>query len=591
LLYFTSGFLTIQFEIQNFFSFCQLGGIPIMAKKAESRYNREHVNNSTVNAEEVSSEHASSFSYLNDNVASAILKSTSLEHLFENLVNISTMNVPQPSISVPLYDRAYPSRGYAKDLFWHNLGTILSVALIIYFSVPAAMAAKEFCNDALKGQFDSLQTLPGVTMHVLCTTSVAACWLTSLFPFVLVYVMFVIMLQFTSPIIPSLALLLMSFSLGSMGVVISSWTKNVETAVVMVPTAVFLMAIPGMVYYDLAFDVQRTALVEIMLCLLPPSAAIIILRSVCTMESLSLPLLLSTTSLVSNVPVLVHLIVLVFDGLFYFSVAILWSSYQFQLRAKQLASAEDIRRHNVEPVESFASGGFAILEYVTTAWQTMMSKDIILTSQEYELVGMNGTHYDSIEQHRYESSSNSDIKDLGNVGLVVSDVSKSYVSTEKECQIQVLSHIQATLHAGQVTTLLGSNGGGKTTLLRILGGFDYSYEGDIFYVKEAEDERRVVGWCSQNDALYHFLTIREHLEMYCEILSLAGNQLTSLTDEPRSVSKGITSLLNSLDLLEHQFKYPTSLSGGMKRRLSLAMAALGDPMILLLDEPTSGCDR
>jgi ABC-type multidrug transport system ATPase subunit len=46
-----------------------------------------------------------------------------------------------------------------------------------------------------------------------------------------------------------------------------------------------------------------------------------------------------------------------------------------------------------------------------------------------------------------------------------------------------------------------------------------------------------------------------------------------------------------LDLLEHQFKYPTSLSGGMKRRLSLAMAALGDPMILLLDEPTSGCDR
>lgn len=62
-------------------------------------------------------------------------------------------------------------------------------------------------------------------------------------------------------------------------------------------------------------------------------------------------------------------------------------------------------------------------------------------------------------------------------------------------------------------------------------------------------------------------------------------------EDDEAESEGITSLLKRLDLLEHQHKYPTALSGGMKRRLSLALASLGDPLILLLDEPTSGCDR
>jgi hypothetical protein len=164
----------MQYEIQNFLSFCQLGGTPIMPKRAGGRQDKS----ASGDGEEGTPTHAardskrvSSFSFLNDYIASALLESTSLDHLLARFVNISSMDIPQPSIAVPLYDRAYPTRGYAKDIFWHNLGTILSVALVIYFSIPAAVMAKEFSTDALNGQFDSLLTLPGITMPVLCSSS------------------------------------------------------------------------------------------------------------------------------------------------------------------------------------------------------------------------------------------------------------------------------------------------------------------------------------------------------------------------------------------------------------------------------------
>jgi hypothetical protein len=413
----------------------------------------------------------SSFSFLNDYIAPAILQSTSVDHLLEHLVNISAMDIPQPSIAVPLYDRAYPTRGYAKDLFWHNLGIILSVALIVYFSVPAAIAAKEFSRDALTGQFDSLLTLPGITVPVICTSSVAACWITSLMPFTLVFLLFLIILKFTSPLIPALALLLMSVSLGSIAVVISSLTKNVETAVVMVPTIVFLMTLPGMVYYDLAFDVQRTLLVECVLCVLPPSAAIIILRSVCTMESLSLPLLLSTASLVANVPTFVHLLILTFDGVFFYGIALLCSSYQFQLQRKQYISQHDAIC-NVVP-EHVASSRNRFFSCLTSAWQLFMSSHSNHSTSNnntsgYELVSM-GQADERPHPQYYQYGPDEEEEGGGKypastttAGLIVSDISKSFISTEKECAIEVLSHIRAMLHDGSVTTLLGSNGGTET---------------------------------------------------------------------------------------------------------------------------------
>jgi ABC-type nitrate/sulfonate/bicarbonate transport system ATPase subunit len=266
----------------------------------------------------------------------------------------------------------------------------------------------------------------------------------------------------------------------------------------------------------------------------------------------------------------------------YYVIALVYSGYQFNLKKKQFLTQSQIRQSS----ELMSSGrrprrSNQHLSWLARIWQYIIhpSQNRSASSSKYELVSTN-----------YQCERESACRDA-HVGLAVSDVSKSFLSTEQECEIQVLSHINARLFAGTVTTLLGSNGGGKSTLLRILCGFDSNHEGNVHYAQDAGDARRVVGWCSQNDALYSYLTIREHLELYCELLASMRLPLSLLTANNQSIFEGISTLLTSLDLLEHQYKYPTCLSGGMKRRLSLALASLGDPVILLLDEPTSGCDR
>ena len=120
--------------------------------------------------------------------------------------------------------------------------------------------------------------------------------------------------------------------------------------------------------------------------------------------------------------------------------------------------------------------------------------------------------------------------------------------------------------------------------MRILGGFDTQYSGKVQYAKPFLSDhpggrQRIIGWCAQTDSLYEFLTVQEHIELY---LRLLGRRLLHTTD--------IGTILSGLDLTAHAHKFASSLSGGMKRRLSLAIACLGNPRVLLLDEPTSGCD-
>jgi ABC-type multidrug transport system ATPase subunit len=118
--------------------------------------------------------------------------------------------------------------------------------------------------------------------------------------------------------------------------------------------------------------------------------------------------------------------------------------------------------------------------------------------------------------------------------------------------------------------------------MRILGGLDAHYSGFVGYNIETGNSRRLVGWCSQSDPLFEFLTVREHLRLFFDLI---GNQQSQL-----QIDDQICSMLLRLDLLGHADKDIQLLSGGMKRRLSLLLACLGDPYVLLLDEPTSGCD-
>lgn len=133
--------------------------------------------------------------------------------------------------------------------------------------------------------------------------------------------------------------------------------------------------------------------------------------------------------------------------------------------------------------------------------------------------------------------------------------------------------------------LLGPNGAGKTTTIRMMEGFLDPSSGDILIEGlsipgDIESIYGLMGACPQHDLLWEGLTAREHLFFYGRLKNLGGAVLK------RAVDDG----LRSVNLFDVGDNLVSSYSGGMKRRLSVAIALMGDPLVVYLDEPSTGLD-
>lgn len=129
--------------------------------------------------------------------------------------------------------------------------------------------------------------------------------------------------------------------------------------------------------------------------------------------------------------------------------------------------------------------------------------------------------------------------------------------------------------------LLGRNGSGKTTLLRCITKIEKLNGGSITYsdgVKETNDYLTHIGYLPQNFEIFNELTTYEVLQFFANLKDYG------ITDDE------INNLLKSLNLFSKKDTVVKKLSGGMKRRLGIAQALIGNPDIVLLDEPTAGLD-
>ncbi|AFT82484.1 MULTISPECIES: ABC transporter ATP-binding protein [Leuconostoc] len=148
---------------------------------------------------------------------------------------------------------------------------------------------------------------------------------------------------------------------------------------------------------------------------------------------------------------------------------------------------------------------------------------------------------------------------------------------------QVLNQIDLTLPAGMIYGLIGPSGAGKTTLIKSILGMEVVDSGTVKVMDTVMPNRAVmaqVGYMAQSDALYETLTARENLTLFGQLMSVPKIKLAQMID----YAAGLVDLTSQLD------KRVSGYSGGMKRRLSLAIALIQDPQLLILDEPTVGID-
>ncbi|WP_150269489.1 ABC transporter ATP-binding protein [Paenibacillus tepidiphilus] len=148
---------------------------------------------------------------------------------------------------------------------------------------------------------------------------------------------------------------------------------------------------------------------------------------------------------------------------------------------------------------------------------------------------------------------------------------------------EVLRDISLQVEGAETFGILGPSGSGKTTLVKLLAGIDEATTGEVRVLGTTMPKLSVlqkIGYMAQSDALYSELTAKENLEFFAALYGLKdGNRTRRIGD-----------VMELVDLQEHLNKRVDQYSGGMKRRLSLAIALLHEPPLLLLDEPTVGID-
>ncbi|MCS7198743.1 MAG: ATP-binding cassette domain-containing protein [Caldimicrobium sp.] len=156
--------------------------------------------------------------------------------------------------------------------------------------------------------------------------------------------------------------------------------------------------------------------------------------------------------------------------------------------------------------------------------------------------------------------------------------------------LQVLRGVNLTIPKESITFIMGGSGTGKSVLLKHLVGLLKSDEGEIWFdgqdlTKLSEREwqrvRKKIGMLFQEGALFDSMTVAENVA-FPLIEHSAGTM--------REIQKRVEELLEAVELLPAKDKYPSELSGGMKKRASLARTLALNPQVILFDEPTTGLD-
>lgn len=157
--------------------------------------------------------------------------------------------------------------------------------------------------------------------------------------------------------------------------------------------------------------------------------------------------------------------------------------------------------------------------------------------------------------------------------------------TKKYGQLTAVDHLNLTIRQGELFSLLGVNGAGKSTTIRLLCTLTQPSSGDAFLLgrsirTENAQVKQLIGVSPQETAVAPNLTVQENLELICGLHGF----------DKATTRQRVADLMDEFTLTKQRGKRAGKLSGGWQRRLSIAMALICEPKILFLDEPTLGLD-
>ena len=169
------------------------------------------------------------------------------------------------------------------------------------------------------------------------------------------------------------------------------------------------------------------------------------------------------------------------------------------------------------------------------------------------------------------------------IAIKTEDLTKAYRSFWGRKKVLALNKLNIAIRKGEIFGLLGPNGSGKTTTLKLLLGLIFPTEGRAYVLGEATDDVAIksrIGFMPEESCFYRFLNADETLDFYGQLFRIPGKERKLRTNR----------LLKRVGL-EFARKRPLKqYSKGMLRRIGIAQALINDPDLIILDEPTSGLD-
>jgi ABC-2 type transport system ATP-binding protein len=169
------------------------------------------------------------------------------------------------------------------------------------------------------------------------------------------------------------------------------------------------------------------------------------------------------------------------------------------------------------------------------------------------------------------------LKMIRNSVISVKDLTQQFGKTT------ILNSISLEVKKGEILGILGPSGSGKTTLIKAIVGMQRITKGEVTVMETMMPSLKVasrIGYMAQSDALYEDLNAMDNLLFFASLYDLKGKEAVAKAEE----------VLKLTHLIDHKKKQVRNFSGGMKRRLSLAISLIHNPDLIILDEPTTGIE-